>query len=179
MNDEQKYSEELIYGMYKHIHISEFVRDLILYGPGRVVEVCDTHNVSAEEFEEIVELPSFKKEMREIRALVEASPNALIQLKARMIAEKSLEELHEIIRKGTRDNDRVNAAKLVMQVAGVADAGRLGTGEESNKPQASGLVLNVNLGQNGGLIPPLPAGEPRPLRRVADIKKEIEVIDVK
>ena len=170
MNDEQKYSEELIYGMYKHIHISEFVRDLILYGPGRVVEVCDTHNVSAEEFEEIVELPSFKKEMREIRALVEASPNALIQLKARMIAEKSLEELHDIIRSGARDNDRV---------AGVAEAGRLGTGEESNKPQASGLVLNVNLGQNGGLIPPLPAGEQRPLRRVADIKKSIEVIDVK
>ena len=158
MNDEQKYSEELIYGMYKHIHISEFVRDLILYGPGRVVEVCDTHNVSAEEFEEIV---------------------ALIQLKARLIAEKSLEDLHEIIKTGVRDNDRVNAAKLVMQVAGVAEAGRLGTGEESNKPQASGLVLNVNLGQNGGLIPPLPAGEPRPLRRVADIKKEIEVIDVK
>lgn len=179
MNDEQKYSEELIYGMYKHIHISEFVRDLILYGPGRVVEVCDTHNVSAEEFEEIVELPSFKKEMREIRALVEASPNALIQLKARLIAEQSLEQLHDIIKSGARDNDRVNAAKLVMQVAGVAEAGRLGTGEESNKPQASGLVLNVNLGQNGGLIPPLPAGEQRPLRRVADIKKSIEVIDVK
>lgn len=62
MNDEQKYSEELIYGMYKHIHISEFVRDLILYGPGRVVEVCDTHNVSAKEFEEIVELPSLKRD---------------------------------------------------------------------------------------------------------------------
>ncbi len=37
-----------------------------------------------------------------------------------------------------------------------SDAGRLGTGEESNKPQASGLISNVNLGQNGGLIPPLP-----------------------
>ncbi len=40
MNDEQKHSEELIYGMYKHIHISEFVRDLILYGRVARRRVC-------------------------------------------------------------------------------------------------------------------------------------------
>lgn len=179
MSENKTFTEELVYGMYKHIHIAEFVRDLILYGVSRVVEVCDMHKVSAEEFKEIVELPSFKKEMREIRALVEASPNALIQLKARMIAEKSLEHLDGIIKHGERDGERINAAKLVMQVAGVLETGRQMTSSESDKPQASGLVLNVNLGQGGGLIPPLPEGQQRPLRRVSDIAKQVEVLDVK
>ncbi len=34
-------------------------------------------------------------------------------------------------------------------------------------------------GETVDLFQPLPAGEPRPLRRVAGIKKDIEVIDVK
>jgi hypothetical protein len=179
MEREKTYTEELVYGMYKHIHIAEFVRDLILYGAARVVEVCDNHKVSAKEFQEIVELPSFKKEMREIRALVEASPNALIQLKARMVAEEALDSLHDIVKRGDRDNERINAAKLVFQVAGVMDTGRQSSGEEGGKPQASGLVLNVNLGAGGSLIPPLPTGEQRPLRRVSAISRAVEVENVK
>ena len=134
--------------------------------------------MSEEDFAAIIELPSFKKEMREIRALTEASPNALIQLKARSIVEQGLEELQSIVRTGVRDADRINAMKLLAQIGGSLDAGKVSSSDD-NKPQASGLVLNVQLGKNGSLFPPLPEGAQRPLRSVKEIAGQMEVIDVK
>ena len=173
-NTNNSYTTDLVYGHYKHIHVASFVKDLVLYGPSKVVEVCDLHKVDDVDFKEIIELPIFKKEMRELRALVEASPNALIQLKARNIVEQGLDCLKEIIKDGEKDSDRIKAMDLVAKIGGVYDVGHLGTGDNDSKNQASGLVLNVNLGPNG-LIPPLPQ-EQRPLRRVKDV---MEVIDVK
>lgn len=178
MNEEDlaqdEFAKELVYGHYKHVHIASFAKDLVLFGMPRVVEVCDAHKVDVEDFKAIMELPLFKKEMRELRALVEASPNALIQLKARNIVEQGLEEIQRIIHTGEKDSDRIKAMEFVAKIGGVFEVGRINSGDSENKNQASGLVLNVNLGPNG-LIPPLPT-ERRPLRRVKEV---MEVIDVK
>lgn len=172
-NNEDDYAVQLVYGHYKHIHIASFVKDLVLDGPERVVETCNRHNVSDTDFQEIIELPVFKKEMREIRALVEASPNSLIQLKARHIVEQGLECMKDIIMNGEKNSDRIKAMEFVSKIAGAFDVGRLNSNSESDAKQASGLVLNVNLG-NGGLIPPLP-DQPRPLRKISEV---MEVIDI-
>ncbi len=79
-------------------HISEFVRDLVV---GSRRRGCDTHNVSAQEFE-IVELP-FKKKWGD-SCVGWSITERINSVKARMIAEKSL-ELHDIIKMGARDND--------------------------------------------------------------------------
>lgn len=177
-NETDKFAEELVLGFYKKVHIATFVRDIILYGSHRIVEVCDSHGVDAETFKQIMELPSFKKEMREIRALTEASPNALIQLKARAVVEQGIEDLAHIIKRGGRDSDKIKAMELLCKISGITEAGRIGSGDGDGKPQASGLVLNVNLGDPKGLIPPIPEGGHRPLRRVSDFTKNVEVIDV-
>lgn len=176
--EDDKFTEELVLGFHKNVHIATFVSDIILYGSHRIVDVCNSHGVDAETFKEIMELPSFKKEMREIRALTEASPNALIQLKARTFVENGLEQLNKIVRSGEKDSDRIKAMELLCKIAGVSDGGRIISGDNDNKPQASGLVLNVNLGSPTGLIPPIPEGQRRPLRNISDFTKNIEVIDV-
>lgn len=159
---------------YRDVYIPAFVRDLILFGQSNVVEVCKTYEINAAQFKEIMETPAFKKEMRETRALIESSPNALIQLKARAIAEMAMDNLAEIIQYGERDSDRIAASKLIAQIAQVPiGIGGIGGASEADngKPTASGLVLNVNFGKGGVLVPPLPA-HGAPLRQVQ------EVIDV-
>ncbi len=171
-NEKETSSDEelLIYGHYKGVHIASFVRDIVLFGQGRVAEVCDAYGVSDTMFIEMIELPLFKKEMREIRALTEASPNALIQLRARAVVEDGLMRLQHIIQNGEKDSDRINAMKLVAQISGVLEGGRGGIDENNGKPAASGLVLNVNLGPNG-LVPPKPQlrGPLREVREVIDV----------
>lgn len=159
-------------GHYKGISIHQFARDLILFGDSRVVEVCDAYKMSAETFTEIIQLPSFKKEMRELRALIEASPNALIQVKARTIVERGLEELQSIMTTADRPADRIKAMELLAKIAGVTGGGKDSDGD-SSKPQASGLVLNVQLGPKG-LVPPLPDKQ----RRLRNIDHLTQVINV-
>lgn len=161
------------YGYYKSIYIPTLCRELLLFGSTRLIEVLDKYQVTAEDFELITELPLFKKEMRELRAIAEASPNALIQMKAREYADESLDALRDIIKYGS-DKDKIAAAKFLAQIGGVMETGGLNRGnDESNAKQASGLTLNVNLGP-GGLIPPLPEHQ-RPLRTVKQVQ---EIIDV-
>jgi len=173
MSEKQLPMTDLVLGHYKHVHIGAFVQDIILDGEANIVETCKKHGVDDVLFLEIMELPAFKKEMREIRAIAEASPNALIQLKARLMVERGLEQMYDIVQNG-KDKDKIKAMEFLSKIGGTIDTGRVGAGEGDGKPQASGLVLNVNLG-GGRLIPPLPEGAPRPLRRVKEIE---EVIDV-
>lgn len=166
----------LDYGYYKSIYIPSLCRELLLFGSTRLIEVLDKYQITAEDFELIVELPLFKKEMRELKAIAEASPNALIQMKAREYADESLDALRDIVKYGA-DRDKIAAAKFLAQIGGVMETGGLNRGDDSGSTagkQASGLVLNVNLGANG-LIPPLPS-EQRPLHTVKAVK---EVIDIK
>lgn len=165
---------EFLGNYYKSIHIPTFAREIILWGQAKAVDVCNAYGVTDEDFVNIIELPSFKKEMRELRALIEASPNAIIQLKARAVVEEGIDSLAEIAFHGAKDNDRINAMKLLSSIAGISTGG-VGGDSDNGKPQASGLVLNVNLGKHGGLIPALPDVQ-RPLRTVKQIQ---EVIDVK
>lgn len=163
----------LDYGYYKHIYVPILCRELLLFGSTRLIEVLDKYQITAEDFELIVELPLFKKEMRELKAIAEASPNALIQMKAREYADESLDALRDIVKYGA-DRDKIAAAKFLAQIGGVMETGGLNRGDDSgNAKQASGLTLNVNLGP-GGLVPPLPT-EQRPLRTVKQVR---EVIDV-
>lgn len=172
--DERPDEHGVFLGHYKGISIVGFAKDLLLFGNSRVVEVCDAYNISDTLFKEIVELPAFKKEMRELRSLIESSPNALIQLKARTIVERGLEEMQQIVFSGARDADRIKAMEFLAKVGGIQYGGAVAESTDNGKPQASGMVLNVNLGPNG-LIPPL-SKERRPLRRVDEI---MDVIDVK
>lgn len=160
-------------GHYKGISIHQFVRDLLLFGNSRVVEVCEAYGMSAQLFQEIIELPAFKKEMRELRAMIEASPNSLIQVKARTMVETGLEELQRIVHKAPRDADRIKAMELLTKISGALVTGRENT-DTNTAPQASGLVLNVNLGP-AGLIPQTVRSGP--LRRVQDITNVIAVED--
>lgn len=153
-------------GFFKGVNIHQFVRDLLLFGANRAVEVCEAWNLSADDFDELVRLPAFKKEMKEMRALIDSSPNALIQIKARTIVERGLDELQHIIRTAPRDADRIKAMELLIKIAGITSTAR-GEETDSGRPAASGLVLNVNLGP-GGMIPSLP-DRPRPLRDVTQI----------
>lgn len=163
----------LVYGHYKGVSISRFVRDLILFGQGRAVEVCKQHNVDDVLFKEIIELPFFKKEMREVRALTEASPNSMIQLKARALLEDSLERLMHIINdKDSLDRDKINAMVFLAKISGVLENGKQSI--DDGRPQASGLVLNVQVGPTG-IIPPLPASR-APLRDVSKWRNA-EVVD--
>lgn len=153
-------------GFFKGVNIHQFVRDLLLFGANRAVEVCEAWNLSADDFDALVRLPAFKKEMKEMRALIDSSPNALIQIKARTIVERGLDELQHIIRTAPRDADRIKAMELLIKIAGITSTAR-GEETDSGRPAASGLVLNVNLGP-GGMIPSLP-DRPRPLRDVTQI----------
>lgn len=155
----------VFYGHYKGISIHQFARDLLLFGNSRVVELCESYGMSAQLFQEIIELPAFKKEMRELRALIEASPNALIQLKARTIVEEGLEELRNIIRKAPREADKIKAMELLTKIGGAMPTGR-DNAESGAIPQASGLVLNVNLGPTGLIPQHVRTG---PLRKVKDV----------
>lgn len=167
---------ELVYGHYKGVHIGEFVKDIVLFGQGRVLEVCNAHNVDDKLFAEIIEIPAFKKEMREIRALTEASPNALIQLRARCIVESGLMDLQRVVKYGARDTDKIQAMKLLAQIGGIT-AAESDKGGNDGRPVASGLVLNVQLGANGaGLVPPV-AEARTALRDVSKFMPE-GVIDV-
>lgn len=160
-------------GYYKNVYIPTFCRELILFGSTRLLEVLDKYQVNADDFEYITELPLFKKEMRELKAIAESSPNALIQMKAREYADESLDALRDIVRNGS-DKDKIAAAKFLAQIGGVMETGGLGRIDDSSGAKtASGLTLNVNLGP-GGLIPPLQDAS-RPLRSV---KQVMEVIDV-
>lgn len=160
-------------GHYKGISIHQFVRDLLLFGNSRVVEVCESYGMSAQLFQEIIELPAFKKEMRELRALIEASPNSLIQVKARTMVERGLEELHRIVHSAPREADRIKAMELITKISGALVTSRENT-DTSVAPQASGLVLNVNLGPTGLIPQTVRSG---PLRRVQDITNAITVED--
>jgi len=163
----------LDYGYYKQIYIPTLCRELLLFGSTRLIEVLDKYQITAEDFELIVELPLFKKEMRELKAISEASPNALIQMKAREYVDQGLDYLWDIVRFG-KDRDKIAAMKFLSEVGGTQETGGLNRNDESSSAkQASGLTLNVNLGP-GGLVPPLPT-EQRPLRSVKQIR---EVIDV-
>lgn len=163
----------LDYGYYKHVYVPALTKDLLLFGSTRLLETLDKYRISADDFELITELPLFKKEMRELKAIAEASPNALIQMKAREYADESLDALREIVRNGS-DKDKIAAAKFLAQVGGVMETGGLNRLDDSSGAKtASGLTLNVNLGP-GGLIPPLQDAS-RPLRSV---KQVMEVIDV-
>lgn len=164
----------LDFGYYKDIYIPHLVRQILLYGSTRFVEVVATHNLTAEDVEYITELPLFKKETRELKAIAEASPNALIQIKAREIVDEGLESLRNIVKYGS-DKDKIAAMKFLAQIGGATETGGLNRGvEEGNTRQASGLTLNVNLGANGSLIPPMP-NTTRPLRKLNELK---EVIDI-
>lgn len=158
-------------GHYKGISIHQFVRDLLLFGNSRVVEVCDAYKMSAQTFQEIIELPAFKKEMRELRALIEASPNALIQIKARTIVETGLEELQRIVHHAPREADRIKAMELLTKISGTLSTGRESS-ETGQVAQASGLVLNVNLGPTGLIPQTIRTG---PLRKVQEITDVIAV----
>lgn len=153
-------------GFYKGVNIHQFVRDLLLFGANRAVEVCEAWGITADDFEEMVSLPAFKKEMKELRALIDSSPNALIQIKARTIVERGLDELQHIVRTAPKDADRIKAMELLIKIAGITSTAR-GEETDSGRPAASGLVLNVNLGP-GGMIPELP-NQHRPLREVTEI----------
>lgn len=167
---ETKVGTPMFLGHYKGVNIHQFAKDLLLFGSSRAMEICDSYKISGAVFVEISELPAFKKEIRELRALIEASPNALLQLKARTIMERGLEELEHIIHTGEKDTDRIKAMELISKIAGVGLGGK--ASESENMPQASGLVLNVNIGPTG-LIP---AKQPRrPLRKVDEIRQAIEV----
>lgn len=158
------------YGYYKDIYVPSLCKELLLFGSTRLIEVLDKHGISATDFELIVELPLFKKEMRELRAISEASPNALIQMKAREFVDQGLEYVWDIVRYGT-DKDKIAAMKFLSQIGGTDDTGGLNRSDESGGKQASGLTLNVNLGP-GGLVPPM-KNEGRPLRQVQEF---IEVV---
>ena len=67
----------LDYGYYKSVYLPVLCRELLLFGSTRLIEVLDKYQITAEDFEAIVELPLFKKEMRELKAISEASPNGL------------------------------------------------------------------------------------------------------
>lgn len=158
------------FGYFKGTYIPSLCKELLLFGSTRLLEVLDKHQISAEDFDLIVELPLFKKEMRELRAISEASPNALIQMKAREYVDQGLDYLWDVVRYGT-DKDKIAAMKFLSQIGGTDDTGGLSRGEEGNGKQASGLTLNVNLGP-GGLVPPLRDAS-RPLRAVQEV---IEVV---
>lgn len=170
MDTTTKVPEPMFLGHYKGVNIHQFAKDLLLFGSSRALEICDNYGISGTVFVEISELPAFKKEVRELRALIEASPNALLQLKARTIMEQGLEQLDDIIKHGEKDADRIKAMELMSKIAGVGLGGK--SSDAENIPQASGLVLNVNIGPTG-LIP---ARQPRrPLRKVDEIRQAIEV----
>lgn len=158
------------YGYYRNVYLPTLCRELLLFGSTRLVEVLDKYELSAADFELIVELPLFKKEMRELRAISEVSPNALIQMKAREYVDQGLDYLWDIVKNGA-DKDKIAAMKFLSQIGGTEETGGLIRGEESSGKQASGLTLNVNLGP-GGLVPPL-SNVARPLRTVQEV---IEVV---
>ena len=167
----------LDYGYYKQIYIPVLCRELLLFGSTRLIEVLDKYQITAEDFEAIVELPLFKKEMRELKAISEASPNALIQMKAREYVDQGLDYLWDIVKHG-KDRDKIAAMKFLSEIGGTQETGGLNRNDDSvNAKQASGLTLNVNLGP-GGLIPPLPT-EQRPLRSVKQVREIIDVTPTK
>lgn len=167
----------LDYGYYKSVYLPVLCRELLLFGSTRLIEVLDKYQITAEDFELIVELPLFKKEMRELKAISEASPNALIQMKAREYVDQGLDYLWDIVRFG-KDRDKIAAMKFLSEVGGTQETGGLNRNDESSSAkQASGLTLNVNFGP-GGLIPPLPT-EQRPLRSVKQIREIIDVTPTK
>lgn len=170
MSEKEKNFIEAEY--FGKVNLQALARDVVLFGQKNIVDVVKSYELSADEFGRIIELPAFKKELREIRALTESSPNALIQLKARQLVDDGMMALNDIIHKGEKDSDRIKALEFLAKIGGMMGGGGR-TDDDSGKPQASGLVLNVQLGPNG-LIPAMPS-ERRPLRTVRQIG---EVIDV-
>lgn len=155
---------------YNGINILSLAKDLVLYGEAHIKTTLESYGLSKDDLMAIKQMPAFKKEVRELRTIIDSSPNALIQMKARDILENGLKRLSDmILDPATSNTDVLKAVKEVSRIAIEYSSQSNGVEEVGTQQAVNGLVLNLSLNGNKGissLLPPIDVTEGKVLREV-------------
>lgn len=160
---------------YKDLNVLTLAKDLVLYGERQAVALLRQYNLTPEDMVAINKMPVFIKEVRELRAIMDSSPQSTIQMKARDVLEEGLQRLSDMIKDPkTSNTDVIKAVRETSRIALQIHAMGQNNEASDNAPAAvNGLVLNVNLAGASGLsslLPPIDVVADKALREV-EVKK--------
>lgn len=146
------------------VHIPKLARDLVVYGEKGFRHVMEMYHLQPSELSDIMEMPVFKKVMRETRAMLEGSPSSLIAMKAHDVVEKGLTKMSDLIDDpSTKPRDVILATRLAADLAGnIIQRGGGSMDGDSGAQTSTGLIINISGGSTlSGMLPPMrDAGQP-------------------
>lgn len=159
--------------VYKNIYIPSLAQDIILFGKEHGEEIVHRYGLDASDLALIMEMPVFKAEVRNLRALMDSGIMVTTQMRAASALSGSVDVLANILlRDDIKPTDAVAVTKALKEIATMTHTSVLkgGRAKGDEVTSSAGMVVNFSFGGDNGLPP---------LHDVTPSKKPCEAVGYK
>lgn len=153
----QFFGKDTVSMFYKNIFIPSFARDIVLFGKEQGLALVEQYGLTAEDLAQIIELPLFKAEVRNLRILMDEGVLITTQMKAA----SALDGMVDLLAERALDPD-IKPGELVKIVQELRSMAMLshttiakggGSAVGDAPTSAAGMTINFSFGDPNNLPP--------------------------
>lgn len=156
-SQEKFFGKDTVSMFYKNVFIPSFARDIVLFGIEHGASVVEQYGLSVQDLAEIVELPLFKAEVKNLRIMMDSGVLITTQMKAAAALESGVEVLG--MKLADPDIKAADAVKIMQELRSLATmthtviAKSGGAASGDTPTTAAGMTINFSFGDPSQLPP--------------------------
>jgi hypothetical protein len=165
---------------YKNVYIPSLARDIVLFGKQHGEEIIAQYGLDAADLAQIIEMPVFKTEIKNLRIMMDEGVMITAQMKAAAALEDAVDVLaSQLIRDDIKPNEVCTVVRELKMLATMTHTqvirGNASAAKGDEVTSSAGMVLNFSFGDPSKL-PPVQK-EPINITPVKSADKMIEAED--